>query len=351
MNLKQFKEKFTYKNNDDLLGQEDLSAYFTHFENLLDQVNKIHNNEKESKSLGKNLKDHTFNRACVSINDMYFINEETTYYFIGDIHSDSQSLFRILEITDFFERANQEAFKLIFLGDYVDRGENHLKTIEIILTLKTMYPSHVILLMGNHDIGHIEAGEVTLYLRKAEEEKDYFYYHLNELHQKHESLTDTLLNKFLHVLNTLNVIAFIKTKNKVIQAVHGGIVRPVDNFSYINSLEDFTNESTDPQGFRNRDCLLWSDPSIQHKQELLKQKRFKFYEEDFRLYQEVFGIDLLFRGHQAMEDGVMPCFDETLYTVFSSGLFNEDNTDTRYDFVTPKIIKYTYNDELEIIGL
>lgn len=351
MTLNDFKNMFQYKNNDDLLNQDDLQTYFITLEKLIDTVLEIHNKERIQLSLPKNLKDHDFKAGYHSIHDMYFIKEETTYYFIGDLHSDTKSLLRILELTEFFESVNNQQVKLIFLGDYVDRGENHLKIIEMLFTLKKLYPDKIILLMGNHDIGHIEDGQVTLYLKKTEEEKDYFYHHLNTLYEKHESFSDQLLSKFLEVLNTLNVAAFIKTHSKIIQAVHGGIVRPLDSFDYIESIEDFTNESLDPHGHRNRDCLLWSDPSIQHKQPLITKKRFKFYAEDYRLYQATFGIDLLIRGHQAMEDGFMSHFDDTLYTIFSSGDFNKENDETRYDFVIPKIIKYTPDDHIEIIGL
>jgi serine/threonine protein phosphatase 1 len=67
-------------------------------------------------------------------------------YVIGDIHGCYDELFKLLvKIT---EHANGEKFKLIFVGDYVDRGPNSKAVIGHVMDLQRR--GHVAL-MGNHE--------------------------------------------------------------------------------------------------------------------------------------------------------------------------------------------------------
>jgi protein phosphatase len=68
---------------------------------------------------------------------------------IGDIHGDLLSLRRALE----YYKDNEY---LIFLGDYLDRGEHQIEVLYKILKLKLEDPERVILLRGNHEFFDIE---------------------------------------------------------------------------------------------------------------------------------------------------------------------------------------------------
>ncbi|MCW4019354.1 MAG: serine/threonine protein phosphatase [Candidatus Bathyarchaeota archaeon] len=71
---------------------------------------------------------------------------------IGDLHGDLKSLVKILNQSRFLERvANGENIRLVFLGDYGDRGDSSPEVYHIILELKTTLPQYVILLRGNHE--------------------------------------------------------------------------------------------------------------------------------------------------------------------------------------------------------
>jgi calcineurin-like phosphoesterase family protein len=41
--------------------------------------------------------------------------------------------------------------KVVFLGDYIDRGEHSLECIILLLAYKMAFPSRIVLIRGNHD--------------------------------------------------------------------------------------------------------------------------------------------------------------------------------------------------------
>ena len=70
---------------------------------------------------------------------------------VGDLHGDLKSLLLILreiKYENFLANANN---KLIFLGDYVDKGTNSIEILQNILYLKCRYPDSVVLMRGNHE--------------------------------------------------------------------------------------------------------------------------------------------------------------------------------------------------------
>jgi protein phosphatase len=69
--------------------------------------------------------------------------------FHGDLHGD------IVSVYDVWERLGKEEvlrnYKLVFLGDYVDRGPKQLEALLLVLALKAKRPSEVFVLRGNHE--------------------------------------------------------------------------------------------------------------------------------------------------------------------------------------------------------
>lgn len=144
---------------------------------LINEVCKIHESENDSvnaklfsenlniKELKEQLKDGKMAFNIYSFNDSGY-----DYFLIGDIHSDSVSLKRILHICNFFSNVVEKKKKrLIFLGDYVDRGKAHIKTLEYLLALKFFFPNYIYLLKGNHDAGIIVEEDVKLSIKKNRE--------------------------------------------------------------------------------------------------------------------------------------------------------------------------------------
>ncbi len=65
--------------------------------------------------------------------------------FVGDTHGDLEATERIIR------RYLKTRNKLVFLGDYVDRGPASLENINLLLEQKIKHPRSVYMLMGNHE--------------------------------------------------------------------------------------------------------------------------------------------------------------------------------------------------------
>jgi hypothetical protein len=69
---------------------------------------------------------------------------------VGDIHGDLASLGSILEGSGILKKIGK-GWRLVFLGDYADRGPDSLGVYEAVLELKVNHPSDVVLMKGNHE--------------------------------------------------------------------------------------------------------------------------------------------------------------------------------------------------------
>lgn len=76
-------------------------------------------------------------------------SEGSTVCIFGDVHGSYRDLRRFIDLLDVHNPENK--VKLVFLGDYVDRGTNPVESFAYLLALKVLYPDRVILLMGNHE--------------------------------------------------------------------------------------------------------------------------------------------------------------------------------------------------------
>jgi len=380
-------EKLQYKNEDELRediegisqriwnGLEDiytfdLSNMSRIHEFLIDEVINLHNEEDEVRNENifsnvlnmKNIKNHGIDGRSSS--RIYLFKDSSyEYYFVGDIHSDDFIIRRILENCDFFKKiVSEKNIRLIFLGDYVDRGKEHLKTIGEILILKYIFPGNIYLTKGNHDGGFLEGDGVKLCVGKPLEDKmeDYFILFLDILTKKNGSFSKELIKKYLELFNSMAIINIIIMEDKIILGAHGGLPRPhrekKDIYGYIKSIMDLTDESIiDSIGKTIVQNILWSDP-LRGDQELREDSgRFRFKEEEFYEFSRIFGVDIFIRGHEAHENGCEKYFDNGVYSVFSSGSIIENgrniNLSTAYDYVSPKIIKIDLKEGIQVLPI
>ncbi|KAA6377188.1 MAG: hypothetical protein EZS28_027285 [Streblomastix strix] len=71
---------------------------------------------------------------------------------VGDIHGNFNALIKVLAAADEVLLLNSsKKGKVVFLGDYIDRGDHSLECVLLILAYKMAFPSKIVLLRGNHD--------------------------------------------------------------------------------------------------------------------------------------------------------------------------------------------------------
>jgi serine/threonine protein phosphatase 1 len=86
-------------------------------------------------------------------------------YAIGDVHGCLHKLAPLM--AHCAAHAADEAFRLVFLGDYIDRGPDSAGVIAHLITLKQAMPERVVCLRGNHEallLDALTSGDLTLWL-------------------------------------------------------------------------------------------------------------------------------------------------------------------------------------------
>lgn len=77
------------------------------------------------------------------------------WFLLGDIHGDFYALSNIVQSI----HASCPDFKLVFLGDLVDRGPHPMECLWFLLSLAKKFPDRILWLAGNHDVGVLEDKE------------------------------------------------------------------------------------------------------------------------------------------------------------------------------------------------
>lgn len=214
-------------------------------------------------------------------------------YLFGDIHGQFSDLVRFLEITGMPPKV-----KLLFLGDYVDRGDNSLEVIALLFSLKIKYPTQVFLIRGNHECSNLN----NVYGFKEECIERY------DADIGHKIWKN--INNALHQLPLSAVI------NEVIFCTHGGIspkLKKISEIDKINRARNIPNEGV----FCD---LTWSDPKVQKKEWTDNDRgcSYTFNGEALDNFMKNNEIQLVCRAHQVVNGGYKFFHDDKLVTIFSA---------------------------------
>ncbi|KAF8394283.1 hypothetical protein HHK36_020489 [Tetracentron sinense] len=207
-----------------------------------------------------------------------------------DIHGQYSDLLRLFENGGFPPQSNY-----LFLGDYVDRGEQSLETICLLLAYKIKYPKNFFLLRGNHECASIN--------------KAYGFY--DECKRR---FNVRVWNVFNDCFNCLPVAALIDEK---ILCMHGGLSPDLHSLHQISNLQ----RPTDVPDTGLLCDLLWSDPSKDVKgwgKNVDRGISFIFGPEKVMEFLQKHDLDLICRAHEVVEDGYKFFAGKRLVTIFSA---------------------------------
>jgi protein phosphatase len=211
---------------------------------------------------------------------------------VGDTHGDFGATKYIVNLWK-----DEHIDNLVFLGDYVDRGEQQLENINFLLALKLLYPDRVVLLRGNHETPSVNSyyGFLSACNHAFGEEAKEMYYRYNDVFSYFSP-------------------AYLSRR---ILFLHGGIPRGLHNLEEIRNLEKGDkNAGNDILG-----QILWNDPS--ELCEKFKPNRTRgihniFGKKVFREFLETHDLTMVIRAHEVFPQGYKYFFDHALLSIFSS---------------------------------
>ncbi len=209
-------------------------------------------------------------------------------FICGDIHGQFDDLLKIFRNIGY-----PPASKILFLGDYVDRGNCSIEVITLLFILKIKYPNHIYLTRGNHECHTINM----------------MYGFYEECQKKANLLVWKACNKVFTLLPLAAII------DKKIFCVHGGISPKLTDIREINTIKKGTKI---PDTGLLCD-LMWSDPG-NHQSEWENNDRgasFTFNQSAITKFMVKNNLDLICRAHQVV-DGYEFSFGHKLVTVFSA---------------------------------
>ncbi len=221
--------------------------------------------------------------------------EGNEFYIVGDIHGDINTLQSLKRII--LPRIEYNA-KVVFLGDYVDRGGYSFDVITDLLNLYLKFKDNIILLRGNHE---------TLPV-------NYYYGFYNELKKRFGDKGEVLYREFNKLFSQLPIIAIINSK---IMAVHGGIPNTTLDVQNLRKLPKGQIEVTDSTLLQ----LLWNDPS-EDIDDWAPSPRgegiYIFGVKPFQEFLENNGIEMIIRAHLFFPSGYKYFFKDKLLSLFST---------------------------------
>jgi serine/threonine-protein phosphatase PP1 catalytic subunit len=220
------------------------------------------------------------------------IEIDNPVYIFGDIHGQYSDLIRFLELTKLPPQV-----KLLFLGDYVDRGDNSIEVIALLFALKIKYPQHVYLLRGNHECPQVNK----------------MYGFKEECQERYPTNGLKLWKDINDVFGELPIACLI---NKQILCVHGGISSKITS---LDSIKKLPKQAIIPDDGIMCD-LTWADPKKQ-RSEFQNSDRgvsFTFNEKALEKFIKNLNIQLVCRAHQVVDDGYKFFCNNKLVTVFSA---------------------------------
>lgn len=209
----------------------------------------------------------------------------------GDIHGQYHDLLRLFEVGGYPPDSNY-----MFLGDYVDRGDQSIETVCLLLAYKLRFPNNFFLLRGNHETSSINR----------------IYGFFDECKRR---FSVRLWKLFTDTFNCMPVAGLVEDR---ILCMHGGLSPELQNLDQIRCIL----RPTDVPDSGLVCDLLWSDPADFENQRGFGENdrgvSWTFGEDVVQEVTKRFDLDLICRAHQVVDEGYKFFAARKLVTVFSA---------------------------------
>src|SRR5712692_10608206 len=207
--------------------------------------------------------------------------------FVGDTHT-------AVDVTQtVFDKYYDDADLIVFLGDYVDRGETGVENVGLIASKFLEDSSKIIMLRGNHE------SPLT----------NVYYGFLDEVTKK---LGDTGYESFREFFQAMPYAVVVNNY----LCVHGGIASGLEDLSQIAGLPTPDLNPDDPMAFE----LLWNDPRDMIEgfvPSVRGEGAYYFGTDVTNKFLEKNSLKGIIRGHEVV-DGFREDMGGKVITVFSS---------------------------------
>eukprot|EP00752_Nemacystus_decipiens_P014748 g13131.t1 len=231
---------------------------------------------------------------------------------VGDVHGQYFDLLNILK------RWRPDR-NLLFLGDYVDRGQFSCEVILHLFALKLRHPGKVFLIRGNH-----ECSSVSAHFGFKEECK--MKYGL------------TVYYRFLLAFQTMPICALILTNLGRIFGCHGGISPDIKRLSDIEEIDRFA----EPEMEGPLCDMLWADPLNEDDSHKLTDDEYQQFLDTDYVTNQVRGCSYMFgyhavqrflrenrlmymvRAHEVQEEGFRSHFPSPVWALAAAAAAAED---------------------------
>ena len=215
----------------------------------------------------------------------------------GDIHGQLNDLHRLLRTGGIPPKV-----KWLFLGDYVDRGENSLEVICFLFCLKIVYPNSVFLLRGNHE--NPEINRVFGFYSECQKKVD--------------------LDSWNRICKVFEYLPFAAVIDNVYFCVHGGLSPDLKTLDQIQKIR----RPIQTPAFGLLADLLWSDPDpkIDEYNESPRKNTFVWGKVAAKRFLEENKLLGMFRAHQMVPAGYDYPFGVSLkiFTIFSAPDYDKE---------------------------
>ncbi len=222
------------------------------------------------------------------------IKSEKTF-FIGDTHGDFQTSKWALKKIFATDKG-----KIVFLGDYVDRGPEQIENINLLLAAKILAPKKIILLRGNHESPLANK----------------YYGFFKEILRQYDAETYKEYNE------TFSFMPYVVLLNDKVLGLHGGIP---ENLKEVEEINSFSKGDLMPS---NKKALqiLWNDPKeyVETFSPSIRGPGIMYFgRETFKRFMEKNKLSFLIRAHEYFPPCIKYFFDGKLVSIFSCRFYPE----------------------------